>query len=137
MAGIGSGAVANDATIRDEDFLLRRIHIATSVYRGPDGSRPNNGGFRTKNKEPLSVYVESMLRDRGLSEVDVLDGQPGFWLVALPVALVRAAGLGVVMDPVEDEGRLGEAHAVITGQLSGARRDHLSKIAIAKVWDVE
>jgi len=117
----------DDPSIPNDTRLIHRIR-KDAVFRSPDGRvvRPNNGAFRPRRGERLSVYVESVLLAHGLTVEIVLDGhEDGYVLVAITAGDVRALGLGVVADPDESDGDRGLAHALLTGHLTGHVRDEL------------
>jgi hypothetical protein len=126
----------DDLTITDDTRLLRRISKNQGVYRPPGGaSRPASGAFKARPGE-LSVYVESVLRELGLSFQDVLNGhEAGYLLVAVTSGQVRALRLGVVRDPDLTSGPLGPAHALITGKLNQAALNTLTRDCEKVVWE--
>jgi hypothetical protein len=107
-----------------------------NVYVHEDGtSRPFSGAFKKGRDEALSVYIEPLLVERGLSYANALDGHADrFLLVALTAGFIRELGLGIVRDPDPDDGLRGQAHGVITGKLNEAARDAMARNCEQLIW---
>lgn len=107
-----------------------------NVYVNEDGTtRPFSGAFKKGQDEALSVYIEPMLVERGLTYANALDGhEDRFLLVAVTAGFIRELGLGIVPDPDDDDGLRGQAHGGITGKLNEAARDAMAKNCEHLIW---
>jgi hypothetical protein len=125
----------DDGSISDDARLLRRIPT-NNVYVRPDGTtRPSSGSFKKGRDEALSVYIEPMLVERGLTYANALDGHGDrFLLVAVTAGFIRGLGLGIVADRDDDDGLRGQAHGGITGKLSETARDAMAETCEHLIW---
>jgi hypothetical protein len=99
------------------------------------GTRPNTDGFNDDAGAHMSVYVESRLVAMGLKVTAVLDGHPGFGLVAFPVALVHELGWDVVMGGADPSDPWAVAHAEVVGdKRARSPRLRLAKACTLVVW---
>lgn len=74
----------------------------------------------------LSVGLEVVLIELGLSPDAVLADHPGLGLVSLPVSFLRSLHLGVVKEPTEAE----PWHGAVYGKKTGGVRNKLSQTAL-------
>ena len=122
-------AAPNDASIRDESIVWRRIPPWHIIYDENLGRwRPSSSAFADDpDGQSMSVVLAEAVGGRGTAEI--LAGHEGFALAAVPVGVVRACGLGVIRDPLESE----PAHALVVGPKPKAVQRRLAKAA---VWAV-
>lgn len=124
----------NDATISDDDDLLRRVPKTPSFVvldEQTGAERPATGSFRI-DEDGVSVYLLSALGalPDACKRVAHRDPHRPGRCIQLSVRACRAHGMGVVRDPV-DASALGRAHALILAPADvGKRRlqKHLSDI---------
>ncbi len=92
----------DDSSIESSDALLRFVPSKPSFWIS--AGRPSTAAFHLGSSERgLSFYLLSVLRDNGLDDGAVLQGRPGYGLLALSVAAVRELGCAAVRDPVESD----------------------------------
>lgn len=127
-------SVANDATIDNQDLLLRRVYDAgatTFVVIDQLSRRrtPTSASFRVQDDEDgLSLYLESVLVAAGLDATAVVSA-PMNAVAALPAQAIRSVGLGVVRDPFPDDvpdpaHPRHAAHALAVGWAGGRKARH-------------
>ena len=128
----------DDGGIEGTTRLLRRIPPQWRVPDGEGGLRPASGAFQDVRDETgtkaLSVYIETVLRLSGLTPEDVIDGMPGYGLVAFTAERARELGLGVVTAPRDDQGPIGVAHAHVFGKKTGAIQGALARDCDRVIW---
>jgi hypothetical protein len=71
----------------------------------------------------MSFYVERILNEAGLTDVDVLEDRSDLGLVALPASAVRQADLTLSLAP--HDGPLGPAHAEVPGKMKTSSQKKL------------
>ena len=111
----------DDLTISDDDRLFRRVPPNLIVWNDNAGAPEVSSAafFDSSDGTGMSVSVESVLRDEGLTERDVLRGYDGFVLVAIAARLVREQGQVIVKKPTDSD----PAHAEVIGRKTrGTRR---------------
>ena len=113
-------AEVDDASIKDEALLLRRVPPAQWVY---DENRPVNGTFRAdRDADQLSMTLYETQQD-----VDnILRPHPTFGLVALRAKDLRAAELTITRTPENGDPN----HCDVNGKPSTAKRKKLALEAI-------
>jgi hypothetical protein len=115
---------ADDPRIRDEDVLLRRVPALWILTEESGATRPRSAAFQDitapDGTRAMSVYVERLLADAGLTDVDVLEGRIDLGLVAFAARAVRDAGHTLHLAP--HEGPLGPAHAEVPGKIKASSR---------------
>jgi hypothetical protein len=94
-----SPAVYQDnASIRDEDRLFRRVHITQLVRDDDTGlTRVSSGVFKDRE---LSINVESVLQDAGLSAEACLQNHSAHKLVSIAAGGARTLGQAICHDPL-------------------------------------
>jgi hypothetical protein len=115
--------LTDDPTINDGEILYRRIpNVEQASFMVTDevtkARRPTSAVFRP-DKDGLSVYIDSILREYELSERDV-QTRPESGVLSLTVGDVRAEVLGVAPDAwpkgTDDPTHLrNAAHALVVG----------------------
>jgi hypothetical protein len=99
----------DDASIRDEERLLRRVHLMQLVQDEDTGCvRVSSGAFKDRE---LSVDLESVLTECGVDVRDCLQGHPAHKLVGITAQVARLHGQIVYRDPVPEN----PAHAIVYG----------------------
>lgn len=118
---------ADDHRIRDDDVLLRRVPEWWLLTEDSGATRPRSAAFQhitaPDGTRGMSLYVERILIEAGLSDVDVLEGRTDLGLVAVPAGAIREAGLSLCLSP--HEGPLGVAHAEVPGKMKGSSQKKL------------
>ncbi len=120
----------DDPAINDDEILYRRIpNVEHASFMVTDEMtkvrRPTSAVFRPDN-DGLSVYIDSILRQHGLTERDV-QTRPQSGVLSLMVGDVRAEELGVATDAwpedTDDPDHLrNAAHALVVGFRSLSKR---------------
>jgi len=111
----------DDAAIIGSDAIYRRVPPTQAPYNQNRRRRWPSSAVLLPNAEDnneVSVYLGSLLAEYDLDPMDVLEGHDDYGLVTFPVASARAAGYGIVRDPVMNSKRplrVDPAHAVLTG----------------------
>jgi len=112
---------ADDPSIVDEDWLLRRIPPSQMPYNDARGRRwPSSAAFTPSTGDTeVSAYLDSELQDLGLDHEAVVEAHDGYAVARFPVGLPRSLDRGVIRDPSTDSARplaCDPAHALITGR---------------------
>lgn len=118
---MGTGELADDPTISDDQVIWRRINDAI-----PDDNlkrkRPSSACFLQDGPDgPVSVYIAS----EAPSAQVVMHGGKEQFLAALTVDFVRQLGLGVIRD--SSSGGLG--HALLLGRTTRSMRVKMAETA--------
>ena len=118
----------NDATIEDDEILLRRIYPGFWVYDKNLGKmRPASHAFNDhRNGSPMSVHLSSVLAEHGLESKVVLEGHEGFALASITAGLVRQCDQVIVRKPLTDD----PAHAEVIGNKTPGVRKELARNAV-------
>lgn len=119
----------DDATIADEELLLRRVRPAWIIADHNRGCwRPSKAAFQdSEDGSPMSVHLTSVLLEAGLPSTSPLGGHEGYGLVSFTAGLVRTLGQIVVRDPQPND----PAHGLVAGNKTEGRR---KRIVEASVW---
>ncbi len=124
--------------VPDNTILLRRITPGWIVPDTVGGYKLSRQAFQDLPAEDgslaMSVFVEERLVEIGLSHLSVLDGHPGYGLVAVAVAVARSRDLRVVWAPSPDDGERGRAHAHVLGTKTGSVRKTLVDGSEIRIW---
>lgn len=119
--------VADNACLEDEDRTFRRIpYNPHQIVRGSDGQyRPSSAAFKDHpNGTPMSIDIESKLHEHDLDEAFCLAGyEKTHALAAIQLREIRALGLGVTHEPLDDN----PAHGHVHGEKVKKIRRSLSK----------
>jgi len=119
---------ADDPSIPDDSYVLRRIPPSEVTADCDSGwkPRPKSSNFAdNREKGPVSIVLSCLLRKAERNDQDVLSGHPGFFLVRIPVRIIRALGLDVVASPTSAE----PAHGLIVGTKTTSIRKKLARAA--------
>lgn len=131
-----TGSPADDASIEDDERLLRRVHPDHMVYdENRQRWRPSSAAFDDVY-DGVSVFLSSTMQQIGLAEANAVDGYPEHSLVVVPAGEARGLDppLGVVRDP-DPPGVpphvASPAHALITGipDSKAGRKKHRKPLA--------
>lgn len=139
-------SVANDATIDNQDLLLRRVYDAgattfVAVDQLSHKRMPTSASFRVQDDEGgLSLYLESVLLAAGLDATAVVSA-PMNAVAALSAEAIRTAGLGVVRDPFPDDVPDPDhprhaAHALAVGWAGGRKARHRISQELARAAEL-
>lgn len=108
------------------------------VSDGAGGFKVASNAFQDVTDESgttgMSVFVEEVLLQLGLTADDLLSALPVYGLVAIPTDAAREKGLEIVMAPTENEGSLGAAHAHVLGKKTGSIQKFLVAASQVRVW---
>jgi hypothetical protein len=113
---------------------IRPVHVVRDP-KVPGGRRASAAAFTDDSDgSSMSVYLESIVLDLGLSGVDVVYGKPSSWAVAaIPVQALLDEEQSVVPDPINgaaDPHPCDPAHAVVDGdKKEKKRRDRVARAA--------
>ena len=116
----------DDATISDDDHVLRRIPKNQRVTdpKVPGGIRPSSGAFDdSSDGSPLSMTLASECVD----PASLIEGFEEAGVVRVSVRELRALGQGFVRDPTDDD----PAHVLVFGHKS---QSFGKKAARAATW---
>lgn len=131
----------DEATIRDDDRLLRRLTHHWVVSDGHGGRRLASGTFQDAEDDDgtraMSVFNERRLLEMGLSAEHVIRGRPGCGLVAVSAGVARELGLTLAWAPAHEEGTLSDAHMNVSGAKTGSIRKKLVDASEVLVWPDE
>ena len=107
--------------LNDDDLLLRRI---PPWHQNRKDRRPNSDTFDDDAGSPMSVYVKSLLTDRGLEPEVVLETHDGYALAGVAVRLVRELGWTIEVEGGDPSDPYAFAHAHVVGdkRARGPRR---------------
>lgn len=110
----------DDTSVLDTDYIFRRI----PPTQAPDDENrkrrwPSSASLLPSvGDNEVSVYLGSVLDEYKLDPMDVLEGHENYGLISFLASSARAAGYGILRDPVLDSERphrVDPAHAVLTG----------------------
>lgn len=91
----------DDASIRDEERLFRRVHIAQLVRDDDTGlTRISSGVFKDRE---LSINIESVLQDSGFTAEACLQNHNAHKLVSIAAGKARGFGQAICHDPLPDD----------------------------------
>jgi len=121
------GALTDDASIQDLDSCYRRIPPTQAPHNENLQRRwPSSASLLPEDDDnEVSIYLGSKLEELGLDCMDILQEHEEHGLIRFPAAAARAAGLGILRDPVLKSGRplrVDPAHAVLTGTPSTSKQ---------------
>lgn len=110
----------NDASVSGADSIYRRIPPSQAPYNQNRQCRwPSSAAFLpSADDNEVSVYLGSVLEEYSLDPMDVLEGHEDYGLIKFLASSARAAGYGILKDPVLNGKRplrVDPAHAVLTG----------------------
>jgi hypothetical protein len=113
----------DDATIADQELLLRRIRPAWII---PDHNRgrwrPSKAAFQdSEDGSPMSIHLAAVFQSAGLPLASALAGHEGYGLVSFTAGVVRSLGQIVVRDPQPSD----PAHGLVAGNKTESRRKRL------------
>lgn len=108
----------DDLTIADEDRLFRRIPPNWIVWDSNKGAPSVSSAAFSNSSDGsgMSVFIESVMVEIGLSEHDVLRDYKGFGLVAITARQARQEGQSVIRKPTDKN----PAHGEIAGKKRGS-----------------
>ena len=120
-------AIRDDASIRDEAILWRRIPPWHFVYdENRSRWRPSSAAFdNDPTGDPMSVILAELFLATGRGPTESLLGHEGFALATITAGLTRTCGQGVVRDPLPEE----PAHALVVGPKPKSVQRRLAKAA--------
>lgn len=88
----------DNASIRDEERLFRRVHIAQLVKDDDTGlARISSGVFKEKE---LSINIESVLEEAGFSAKACLQNRSAHKLISISAGNARGFGQAICHDPL-------------------------------------
>lgn len=113
-------ALADDASIVDSDHIYRRIPPTQAPYNDNlERFWPSSAALLpSSGDDEVSVYLGSKLEELCLDPLLVLEGHEDYGLIWFPASAARAAGFGILRDPIfesERPLRVDPAHALLTG----------------------
>ena len=116
----------DEARVPDETLLWRRVPNWpdwTVFDENLGRARPSSLAFDdNRDGSPMSAFLE----DHGNSVEDVLRDHETFYLAAVPAGLVRANGLTIVHDPLQDL----PSHVEVPGAKPKRVKSALAKAAV-------
>ncbi len=120
-------APPNDASIRDESDLWRRIPPWHFIYDENLGRwRPSSSAFADDpDGHPMSVVLAEVAAAVGRGPAQILTGHERFALASITARLARECGQAVVRDPLPDE----PAHGLVIGPKPKSVQRRLAKAA--------
>ncbi len=132
----GAAPPQDDATIADDETLLRRVAPQQMQLEEGELRLTSNAFNDIEDAESgvraVSVFVESKVHELGYTLDSMLEGLEGFGLVSFTVAQARALGLGVTWAPNAQS--MGEAHAHLNGPKPRPVRRQLAVMADRRIW---
>ena len=110
----------DDESISGTDHIYRRIPPTQAPFDANRQRRwPSSASLLPSgNDNEVSVYLGSVLEEYELEPIDVLEGHESYGLIWFLASSARAAGYGILRDPVLTSKRplrVDPAHAVLTG----------------------
>lgn len=117
----------DDVSIPNPTLLYRWVP-PNHIRRTDNGVECRDGAFKNfPNPETLrmSIVLEDTLRALDREPASVLQGRPGYGLVALTAEQVREAEQRVVRSPTPEE----PAHGDVWGTKTPSRRRHFAQLA--------
>lgn len=122
----------DDTSVTDLTLLYRWVPPA-HVRRTPSGVECRDGAFKNfpnPATRRMSVVLDDTLRALGREPRSILAGKPGYGLIAVTAAHVRAEQQRVARSPLPDEA----AHGDVWGDKTAGRRRRLARQA---QWIIE
>lgn len=117
----------DDLSVANPTFLYRWVH-PVHIRRTADGVQCRDGAFQNfPNRETLrmSVVLDDTLRAQNREPASIVQGRPGFGLVAVTAGEVREEEQRVLRSALPQE----PAHGDVWGQKAPARRRRLAELA--------
>jgi hypothetical protein len=115
--------IPDDAPVRQDMSLYRRVHPAEIVWNDNDGClRPGSGVFKDHE---MSIHLEDVLRDERREPASVLNGKPQHSLVSLTAGFVKDEEQTVRRTPQPDDA----SHGEVCGKKGHGRRKRLARAA--------
>lgn len=125
--GPGSEDPVDDQSVEAPTLLYRWVP-PVHIRRTDDGLECRDGAFKNfpnPEQRRMSIVLEDRLRELGREPDTILEGRPGYGLVALTAAEVRAEEQRVLRSRQPDE----EAHGDVWGDKAAARRRRFAQLA--------
>jgi hypothetical protein len=125
----------DDATIADEETLLRRVPPQWIVPdKNTGAARPSSQAFDNgRDGLTMSVYLTSVLESISVAPEECLEGHPDYRMAGITAGVVRHENQLVVRDPGTDadaDPNPGdEAHGLVVGNKRAKLRSRLAKAA--------
>jgi hypothetical protein len=126
-----AGGGSDDPTIPDDSVVFRRVTPEWFKVDPGTGERRLTSAAFSDLGDAMSVAIGVDLDADQHDAGEVIEGHPGYGLVALPVGELRKLGLGVVRSPMEGELCHGDVH----GKKTKGTRNKLRVLA-EKHWIV-
>jgi hypothetical protein len=113
----------DNASIRDDEILFRRIHLLHLVLDEDTGlARISSGAFKQRE---MSVNLESVLRLAGKGPGACLIGYSNQRLSSIKAGAARSCNQAICHDPLPDE----LSHGLVYGNKNGRIPDRLRALA--------
>jgi hypothetical protein len=124
----------DDPNVLDNTNLFRRIHPDQVVFDDNlKCHRPSSQAFRDdRDKDPMSVYLSSVLAAESRDPSVLLIGHARFSLAAITAGFARLLSQTVHPEPEPDE----TSHAVVCGDKESKNRKSARALAKAAIWVV-
>jgi hypothetical protein len=128
-------APGDQLNIPDEEVIHRRLSDDSpnmvTIDKATGSRRPSSGAFKP-DEDGVSVFRESLLRERGLSAEVIADRSLGQLIASIKVGQVRQGEMGVRDDPwppnVPDPTHFKwESHALIVGFKGLSKTERIRK----------
>lgn len=120
-----AGGVSDDPTIPDDSVVFRRVTPEWFKVDPGTGQRRLTSAAFSDLGGAMSVAIGADLDAGHREAVEVVEGHPGYGLVALPVGELRRLGLGVVRSPMDGE----LCHGDVRGKKTKGTRSKLRVLA--------
>lgn len=108
----------DDLTISNEDRLFRRVPRNWIVWDDNEGvASVSSAAFSdSSDGSGMSVSIESVMDEKGLSVEDILRDYEGFGMVAIAARLAREKGQSIIRKPTVKD----PAHGEVIGKKRGS-----------------
>ena len=131
------GGPPDDPAISDDARLFRRLSPEWVVPDNGGGLKVSSQAFQDQPDGSgglaMSVFVERLLIDAGLSIQDIVVDHPGYGVGVFKASDIRAQGLGVVLAPNAADGPRGQAHAHVICHKSGSVRKAIARACAREI----
>jgi hypothetical protein len=130
MTNAAEGDEIRTEAILPEDLVLRRIPPQW-VVRDGDHFKASSQAFNNDGDgEPMSIYLDELLRLNRLERQRVIDGHDGFFVAALKVEDLQREDQEVIHDPIEPPIHCCDpAHGIAVGGKAPKVRKRLARSA--------
>ena len=119
-------AYQDDVSIRDDERLLRRVHIALLVRDDDTGlARVSSGVFKDRE---LSVHIESVLKEIGRSAESCLQNCNTLKLVSITAGNARQFNQAVCRKPIPND----PSHGLVYGSKNNPKIQN--GLRAAAIW---